>query len=361
MNLLQALLSYFVYFGSFLAFLLAVQQIIGRKRELANFLRFFHLLVNCIMLYGNAFLANKVPVEYPLILFPYFTCGFLLGPSYLFSISSLVGSTSRLGKKQMFHLLPALIVLLVEIVFQAQDTGLKQDVLRVFLTTPLQSPLALLFGLAILSNLAYEFLVMKDVIVFWNSREIKKEARIVSIRVVASFLTLSLFTAGIFMAAPLVILAGGFVHAGIMVSIFITQDYYPQFFFALKREIRRKRYERSLLQGLNTGVIRNRLGELMNDEQLYKDMELSLQSLAERLSLTPHQLSQFLNDQLDVNFRNYINSYRIREARRLLEQDDNISVSAVCYEVGFSSKSTFNTAFKEATGRTPREYREGLK
>jgi AraC-like DNA-binding protein len=361
MPLLQSILSYFVYFGGFLALLLAVQQVIARKRELANFLRFFHLLCNSVMLCGTALLANKVPLEFPFSLFLYFTCGLLLGPSYLFSISTLLGSKTRLKKTDIFHFLPAMLIFIGEIVFQSQDTAFKQDVLRVFLTQPLQSPLAAIFAAAIIFNAAYECLVMKGVIVFWSNPEIKKEVRIISIRVVASFLALSLFAAGIFLADSILLLLGGTVHAGIMVSILITQDYYPQFFFALKREIRRKRYERSLLLGLNTRVISNRLEELMNDEQLYRDMELNLQTLADRLSITPHQLSQFLNDQVNSNFRNYINGFRVKEARRLLEHNSDMSVSTICYEVGFNSKSTFNTVFKEATGKTPREFREELK
>ena len=361
MPLLQSILSYFVYFGGFLALLLAVQQIIAQKRELANFLRFFHLLCNSIMLFGNALLANRVPVEYPLTVFLYFTCGFFLGPSYLLSISALLGRTTRLKKSDIVYILPAILVFIGEIIFQFQDTGYKQDVLGVFLTTPLQSPLALLLAAAVLYNIGYDIFVMKGMVMFWNSLEVKKQVRILSIRVVASVLSIVLFTAGMFMADPLLILLGGTVHAGIMVSILITQDYYPQFFFALKREIRRKRYERSLLLGLNTDVIGNRLGELMDDEKLYRDMELNLQTLAERLSITPHQLSQFLNDQVNSNFRNYINGFRVKEARRLLEHNGYMSVSTICYEVGFNSKSTFNTVFKEATGKTPREFREELK
>ena len=361
MPLIQSGLSFLVYFGSFLALLLAVQQIIARKRELANFLRFFHLLCNSILLCGTALLANKVPMDYPFLLFLYFTSGFLLGPSYLLSISSLLGTKIGMKKKDILLFLPAIVVFIGEIFFQSQDTAFKQDVIRIFLTRPLLSPLAPLFAAAIIYNVAYEFLVMRDVITFWNNKEIKKEVSILSIRVLASFTVLSLFTAGIFLANPFVLLLGGMVHTGIMISIFITQDYYPRFFFALRQEIRRKRYEHTLLLGLNTEVIRNRLNELMKDEELFKDMELSLQSLAARLSITPHQLSQFLNDQLNSNFRNYINGFRIKQARHLLEHNGDMSVSAICYEVGFNSKSTFNAGFKEATGKTPREYREELK
>ena len=76
--------------------------------------------------------------------------------------------------------------------------------------------------------------------------------------------------------------------------------------------------------------------------------------------MTPHQLSQFLNEQMKANFRNYVNGYRVREARRLLAHNGKTSISSICYEVGFNSKSTFYTVFKEVTGKTPREIRDEI-
>jgi AraC-like DNA-binding protein len=358
--MLQIVLTYFVCIGGFLAFLLAVQQVIAQKRELANFLRSFLLMVSSIVLYGYALFANKVCLEYPILVFMYFTSAFLLGPMYLFTINSLLGIKKSMQKIDILHFIPAVTVFIGEIIFQLQDPAFKLDVLRVFLTTPTQSPLVYLLLAAIASNMAYEFAVVKSIFEFWTNQEIKREVRIIGVRLGASVLSLSLFTVGMLLANPLLILSGGTVHTGIIVSMFITQDYYPQFFFALKEEIRRKRYEHSLLQGLNTDIIKNRLEEIMNDEQVYKDMDLNLQTLAARLSMTQHQLSQFLNEQMKANFRNYVNGYRVREAMRLLAHNEKLSISSICYEVGFNSKSTFYTVFKEVTGKTPREIRDEI-
>jgi len=358
--MLDVVLTYFVCIGGFLAFLLAVQQVIAQKRELANFLRSFLLIVSSIVLYGYALFANKVCLEYPILVFLYFTAAFLLGPMYLFTINSLLGIKKSMQKLDIIHFLPAIAVFIGEIIFQLQDPALKLDLLRVFLINPTQSPLVCLLIAAIASNVSYEFAVIKSIFEFWTNQEIKREVRIIGIRLGASVLSLALFTVGMLLANPVLILLGGTVHTGIIVSMFITQDYYPKFFFALRKEIRRKYYEHSLLQGLNTDIIRNRLEEMMNDEQIYKDMDLNLQTLAGKLSMTPHQLSQFLNEQMKANFRNYVNGYRVREARRLLAHNGKMSISSICYEVGFNSKSTFYTVFKEVTGKTPREIRDEI-
>jgi AraC-like DNA-binding protein len=58
-----------------------------------------------------------------------------------------------------------------------------------------------------------------------------------------------------------------------------------------------------------------------------------------------------------MDFRNFINRFRVEEAQRLLKSDPEMSILTICFEVGFNSKSTFNTAFKKISGITPRDYR----
>ena len=68
-------------------------------------------------------------------------------------------------------------------------------------------------------------------------------------------------------------------------------------------------------------------------------------------------LSHVINASFNQNFRDFINSYRIEESKSRLVQDD-MNILNIAYEVGFNSKSAFNTAFKKFTGMTPKEYRK---
>jgi AraC-like DNA-binding protein len=97
----------------------------------------------------------------------------------------------------------------------------------------------------------------------------------------------------------------------------------------------------------------------MQSEKPYLEPELSLDELALQLSIKPRVLSQAINDILQQNFFDFINRYRIEEARRLLTNpaDKKITVLEVLYKVGFNSKSSFNTLFKKYTGLTPTEFR----
>jgi AraC-like DNA-binding protein len=79
------------------------------------------------------------------------------------------------------------------------------------------------------------------------------------------------------------------------------------------------------------------------------------------LGVTPHQLSRIINDMTGMNFRNYLNSFRVREAQNLLHEKPDMSVIEIAFSIGFNSKSSFNDAFLKTTGVSPRDYRSKTK
>ncbi|PLW94555.1 MAG: hypothetical protein C0591_12610 [Marinilabiliales bacterium] len=102
-----------------------------------------------------------------------------------------------------------------------------------------------------------------------------------------------------------------------------------------------------------------KLDNYMEVQEPYIDPSLSLYELAKGLELSSLELSVFLNKQLGKNFFDFINEYRINKAKEMLEDHgkNKLTVLEILYDVGFNSKSSFNTAFKKNTGFTPTEYR----
>ncbi len=101
----------------------------------------------------------------------------------------------------------------------------------------------------------------------------------------------------------------------------------------------------------------NRLQHYMQHEKPYLYPAITLQDLADKLSIPPRNLSYLLNNYIKQNFFDYINSYRIEEAKQILQKKNRPkTVLEVLYSVGFNSKSVFNTAFKKNTGMTPTEF-----
>lgn len=106
----------------------------------------------------------------------------------------------------------------------------------------------------------------------------------------------------------------------------------------------------------------SKVSSLIIDEKQFKDPELSLKSLSEMLKVSTQVLSMVINQKSQKNFNAFINYYRIEEAIALFNNPDNenLTVSAIAYDVGFNSISSFNSAFKKNTSKTPQAYRQQL-
>jgi len=120
------------------------------------------------------------------------------------------------------------------------------------------------------------------------------------------------------------------------------------------------KYEKS---GLTTERAKKYLEQLvgmMEKEKLYIDSNLTLTQLAKKMSISPHNLSEIINTLRNQNFFDFINQYRIEEAKKYLidPQKQHLKILSVAYDAGFNSKSSFNTIFKKYTGMTPSEFRE---
>jgi AraC-like DNA-binding protein len=100
---------------------------------------------------------------------------------------------------------------------------------------------------------------------------------------------------------------------------------------------------------------RDRLRQLMDQAQPWREPDLTLPELAQRLQLHPAFLSKVINTGCGQNFNDFVNTYRTQEAQHKLADPRfaHYSVLGVALESGFNSKSTFNRAFKKLTGQAP--------
>jgi AraC-like DNA-binding protein len=103
-----------------------------------------------------------------------------------------------------------------------------------------------------------------------------------------------------------------------------------------------------------------KLNAVMLDGQIFRNANLKSSDVAKKVQLTTHQLSQLLNDNLGKNFSSYINTYRINEAKNMLQKKHHLTLEAIGYESGFNSKSTFFTTFKKLVGTTPAQFKNQL-
>lgn len=99
------------------------------------------------------------------------------------------------------------------------------------------------------------------------------------------------------------------------------------------------------------------LDTLMADKQLYLDVDLNLDRLARRACIPTRQISAAVNRVMGKNVSQYVNSFRITEACRLLDETSR-PVTEIMYEAGFQTKSNFNREFRRSTDMTPIQWRE---
>ncbi len=102
-----------------------------------------------------------------------------------------------------------------------------------------------------------------------------------------------------------------------------------------------------------------RVNQYMKKEEPFLDASLTLHTLAKETNIPSRELSILINHHLNKHFFDFVNEYRIEKAMELLTNPERkeYTVLEILYEVGFNSKSSFNTAFKKYTGLTPTEYR----
>lgn len=106
----------------------------------------------------------------------------------------------------------------------------------------------------------------------------------------------------------------------------------------------------------------NRLQDMMEKDQAFRNTELSLENTAERLGTNRTYLSQVVNEKAGLSFPVYVNTYRIKEAIRTLSDPDNDEpLKNVAINSGFASPSAFYSLFRQKTGMSPSSFRQNVK
>jgi AraC-like DNA-binding protein len=119
------------------------------------------------------------------------------------------------------------------------------------------------------------------------------------------------------------------------------------------------KYSKSPLLNEQKELLMLKLMKSMVEDKIYLTPSITVQDIAEIMDVQPRQVSQVINELAGQNFIDFINTYRIEEAKKMLANPKykKYSIIGILYEAGFNSKTAFNTAFKKQTGCTPKEYK----
>lgn len=119
------------------------------------------------------------------------------------------------------------------------------------------------------------------------------------------------------------------------------------------------RYAKSGLTSGESERIFKQATEFFDEKKPYLDADLRLDSLAQMMSVNRNHLSQSINEYGKSAFWNFVNRYRVEEAKRRLREPSlrHLTIEAIALDSGFNSISTFNSMFKKLVGMKPKEWR----
>ena len=150
------------------------------------------------------------------------------------------------------------------------------------------------------------------------------------------------------------------VVEAIALAIFIQKALSQKILKASEKGIPSNTQKRSyILSDEKMQAIASKLEHAMKEDKLFLQDNLSLNKLSESIAESENHISETLSQFLHTKFFQFVNGFRIEEAKRELQESDKL-ITNIAFDVGFNSKSTFNTAFKKIVGDSPSAYRNSL-
>ncbi|RHX89406.1 AraC family transcriptional regulator [Leptospira stimsonii] len=227
-----------------------------------------------------------------------------------------------------------------------------------FYETPGSKELDFFLFMADLYVIIYFSIAMVNI---WRDRESvlsRMNFRMILILVVLISLCIPLEICGILLENKFLILLSSVHTTFVLVFYYFMTLLFPKILDFSEIESNKNLTKRSLLHDIDIRALEEKLAYMVKEERIYLDEDIRLPDLSEELGISVHQLSYFLNNHLGLNFNNYINRFRVEEAKSMLLNDPTRSVVSVGIAVGFNSNSSFYKAFYKETGMSPKQFRE---
>ncbi len=327
----------------------------------------FIILTNLGYFVAHTGLRNYVPQLFS------FTAGttLLLGPLFYFYSKSVVDPSFRWKRGYWIHFLPYTLLFLFNGRYFLLATCDWADFLATFLAgdLPMDDTSKVMFAVQEIHLFIYLVVIFRQIRAAVNFPEPAAYIIPVSSRVrwlKAMAYSLSLLFVVAFSLYLFVLLRGrynpitNYIYSLASAGIFYVVEYN----LVLNPELISpgfvQKYRKYMpFDGNESETYARRLRILMSEAKVFTNPDLDLSTLAERIGLPAYQVSRLINERFNKSFNDYVNEHRVREfiARVNDPKYQNLSIYGLALEVGFNSKSSFNSAFKKITGKTPSQYR----
>lgn len=367
------LLSFIYLYVALIGFYIAVMVNLNKKTDLIArvlisgfiFIHSFFILHICINI-------TNYQYEYPHTYLMSTSFSFLYGPLLYFYLKRITEQYT-FKKLDLLHFIPTILFLIyiVPIYLMSSESKLSLMLNRASenLNGADSKYITLIVALKLISLIAYGYFIRKVYLKSKTKNNLSPTSRVwqrnmyyIHVSYIISYAAYGILisnnmSSGILYHSQIIAMALMVMYIGYSVNV------QPQVFngsFSINRLF--YKYEKSgLTKSLSHELKENLIGLFIKD-QVYKESNLCLETLADKLNTTRHNTSQVINEHFEMSFHELINTYRIQEAKELLNNDKrkNLNIIDIAYEVGYNNKVTFNKAFKKDTKLTPSQYQRNV-
>lgn len=372
-------MKYFFLIAAFNAFFFAVLLFQKKLKAIHDKILIFWLAFLGLYTGVYGLLSNELFTRFPLLSASFISLLLLNGPFLYFYISSLVINSGKFSGKNLLHFTPFLLFnfyLLVASLFPMVSERISLSHVPSEHASPLLFQLFLM--LVVLSGPVYFLLSTRlfkslDIHIFNNfsrAENVNLDWLRKLVYIFGSVWTLLMVVATIHHVFSL--FSWIFCTDGISLSLsifIILIGYYGLkqkeiFSFPEKEsfilEPKPEKYSGSSLKESEARLYLEKLNRFMEEAKPYLSPDLNLPQLAKEVDIPSHYLSQVINENIGLNFFDFINRQRVEDVKSKISDPryNNFSILGIAFESGFNSKSAFNRVFKNITGLTPSEYKK---
>lgn len=334
------------------------------------------LLISLLLLWFLLeFLSVRQTFKIPLNLFYGTRYGswFLLGPLTLFFFQSIIEKDWKFSWKSGIQLLPFILITIIIPLVSNESLSYRQihyGMLSVFdyrpkTVTTFEYFYSTIFYLQFVHLALY--LVINSILINRYTKALKQQY--------SSVKNLNWITIFNYLLFGVLILVSGYLYILFQSDLYTRElDYIyvlpiGVFIYAISYKLASQQWLPVVLKpaksnGNFTITDKNgyieKLERLLAEEKPYLQNELRLKDLAKSTELTTHQLSHLINDYYKCSFFDFINEYRVKEAKILIANKPKSTLLQIAFESGFNNKTSFVNAFKKFHGSTPSAYRKEI-
>lgn len=339
-----------------LCFVIVARNFAGRNTSLRTYLDgivFFSggvLLVYAWLSHTGLFFSS------PLFNHIYIPFIWFMGPGTYLGYTVVVDSVFIFKRRHWFLFAPGALVFLTIIVLGSFAPALLNHRPPDFFYGRPAGVLEYLFVLGFVQNIFFYIPIFRSTTLLFKFRALRTYSSAVLLLVMYAVATgiTALLIAAFLMRNIFWLYLAAALTAYLAIAVHIFRRFSPELFEQIQTAIDTGRVTR--LEGINLKELHFELIELMTSEKLYMDEHLTLARLAEELDVKPHQLSEFLNKHMGMNFNRFINHLRVEKAVKLLLEKPEANILDIAFECGFKSKAAFNAAFSSIKGLPPGRY-----